>query len=209
MIETSAVMGVKRVTLKCAQRVALQAQWVLDLLRKLELESEIFKDGARIELGWVILTVSGTSGEFTLLGPDFERDPFRDTTDDLTVCLEVQAKQNDVLRRMGIEGEAASFQDKVVIAKGALHLERVFLERTADVEKGDSGWYIGPAVNTEEQPPLEAIYVFELLKHRPDLLQVLALPPGYLVVFDRDKIESVLNGDDVDVWRSSPSSADR
>jgi hypothetical protein len=203
MIETTAVIGVKRVTARCAQRVALQAQWVLDLLGKLELESEILRDGSRIELGWVILTVAGTSGEFTLLAPDFARDPFRDATDDLTVCLEVQAKQNDVLRRLGVEGETASFQDKVVIAKGALHLERVYLERTANVAKGDSGWYIGPVINTDEKPPLEAIYVFELLKHRPDLLQVLALPPGYLVVFDRDKIESILNSDDVDVWRSS------
>jgi hypothetical protein len=203
MIACSEFVGGKRLTIRCEQRVSLQAKWVLAFLRKFEQEGHLLSHGTRIEMGWVILTIAETDGTLVLLGPDFERNPFFDTTDDLTVFLEVQGMQNDILRRLDIEGARASFQDKIVIAKGALDQDRVYLERTPDASKGDSGWYIGPVAVSEEQPQLDAVYVFELLKSRRSLLQVLPLPPGYLVVFNGDQIEAILNKDNVGVWHSS------
>lgn len=112
----------------------------------------------------------------------------------------VQLEQNDVLHRLGVEGEAASFSDKVVAAKGILDHPRVYLERTRNPPKGDSGWYIGPVEGGQEKLELEAFRVYELLARRPSLLRALGLPSGYLVVFHGDDIDAVLNEDDVDLW---------
>ncbi len=43
----------------------------------------------------------------------------------------------------------------------------------------------------------------QLLKLRPSLLQALAIPRGYLVVFTGDEIEAILNEEDIDIWQSS------
>jgi hypothetical protein len=69
------------------------------------------------------------------------------------------------------------------------------LERTPPTP-GDSGWYIGEvegARTKKNVSDLEAIRVCDLLEKRPTLMEVLALPPGYLVVVSGLTIEAVLN----------------
>ena len=82
-----------------------------------------------------------------------------------------------------------------------LQLDEVYLQRARDCDKGDSGWYIDPVDETEETDgELEAYYAYQLLKIRPSIIQVLALPYEYLVVFEKDKIKAILDDNDVDVW---------
>ncbi|EOO17047.1 hypothetical protein IGA_03228 [Bacillus cereus HuA3-9] len=90
------------------------------------------------------------------------------------------------------------FSDKIVTAKNVLQLDEVYLQRASDCEKGDSGWYIGSVEETEDE--LEAFYAYQLLKIRPSIIQVLALPYEYLVVFEKGKIKAILDDKDVDVW---------
>ncbi|OPZ94495.1 MAG: hypothetical protein BWY74_00529 [Firmicutes bacterium ADurb.Bin419] len=63
----------------------------------------------------------------------------------------------------------------------------------------DSGWYLG-LVNDEDNShaieDYQCIYVFQLLKYKPQLLQLLFLPVGYLVVINGDTIEEVIDKDD-------------
>jgi hypothetical protein len=49
------------------------------------------------------------------------------------------------------------------------------------------------AVEGADQPELEAFCMHELLHRRPSLLRALALPAGFLVVFNGDQIEAVLD----------------
>lgn len=198
-----AVVGAERVVVKCIPLFARQAEWLLDLLQRLDREQGGLRDGTNIELGWTMLLVRRGNGDLVVHAPDFDRDPFRDTTDDLSLSFEIQVQQNEILQRLGLEGQAASFQDKIVAAKGVLTTRRIYLERASNPTRGDSGWYIGPVDNNKDEPPLEAYYVFQLLKIRPSLLRALALPPGYLVVFEGDTIDAVLDETDVDVWAAS------
>lgn len=113
----------------------------------------------------------------------------------------MQLEQVHCLRQLNIEGEMIKFSDKIVTAKNVLQLDEVYLQRASDCEKGDSGWYIGPVEETEEtEDELEAFYAYQLLKIRPSIIQVLALPYEYLVVFEKDKIKAILDDKDVDVW---------
>ena len=76
------------------------------------------------------------------------------------------------------------------------------MQRTGDVEKGDSGWYIGP-VEDNDNPELYALYAYQLLKIKPEIIQVLALPYDFMVVFEGNEIKAVLNENDVDVFNGS------
>jgi hypothetical protein len=193
----------RRVTATCSDSVSKQVQWVLELLVRLGRERDLLKDGARIRVGWVILTLRGQGADLAILAPAFDRDPFHDLTEDLTVFLSVQAKQNDLLRLLGLDGEEVSFQDKVVTAKGALIASHVYLERTSDRARGDSGWYVGPSDDSAKPATLEGHLVYELVSLRPALLPILALPSGYLVVVAGEEIQAVLNEKNVDVWAAA------
>ena len=77
-----------------------------------------------------------------------------------------------------------------------LDLRRIYMHRRKPVSERDSGWYIGPADDIGEPTDptqLDAIYVYRLLNLRKALLRVMALPPEYIVVFDDDEIEAVVD----------------
>ena len=48
------------------------------------------------------------------------------------------------------------------------------------------------------------MHVFQLLRTRPALLRLLALPPGYLAVLDGDEVEAVVDPSNNDVWNTEP-----
>jgi len=192
-------VGGTTLLVQCEEPLARQAEWLLDLLGRRSAEGLDLRDGRSIQVGWTILKLRERKGGLVVCEPDYSGDPFSDEREDLTASLLVQAQQNDILKRLGEKGEAAVFQDKIVLAKGCLREQRVYLERTPGAPEGDSGWYIGPAEDREAERELEALYVYQLLRVRPALMQVLALPPGYLVVFDGDNLEAVLNDRNVNV----------
>ena len=97
--------------------------------------------------------------------------------------------------------EELRFDEKVVLARGCLQQPRVYMEHTATTSAGDSGWYVGPVEGSNDVQEYEALYVYQLQEHRPALLQATALPVGFLVVFDGDHIEAVLDGNGTNIWK--------
>jgi hypothetical protein len=102
-------------------------------------------DGFSFQVGWSVYYLhEKETGNFTLTTSDYSRNPFEDITEDLTLALWVQLEQSHFLRKLNVDGLSIKFSDKIIITKGVLELEEIYLQRTGDVEKGDSGWYIGP-----------------------------------------------------------------
>jgi hypothetical protein len=92
--------------------------------------------------------------------------------------------------------------EKVVIAKGTDASDKLFLLRAATDAANDSGWYVGKTDAGEAE--LQSILVSDLLKGRPDWRQLLALPPGTLVVIDRSGIAAMLSDKDESPWTPPP-----
>ncbi|MCE5170384.1 hypothetical protein LQV63_13795 [Paenibacillus profundus] len=203
MIVRSKRIGTRTFHVTCKEELAVAADSLLQIFEELEQEEGHLKDGANIQVGWTILHLSQRGEDVAVMAPAYDKNPFVDKTDDLTASLFVQLQQNYCLQRLQLEGEAACFQDKIIAAKGVMDTERVYLERTQNGGDGDSGWYIGPVDGAVKDEDLEAYYIYQLLHLRPSLLQVLALPRGYMAVYDGDEIEAVLDAEDVNVWPSS------
>ncbi len=159
--------------------------------------------GFSLQVGWSVYYLhERETGNFILTSPDYSRNPFEDTTKDLTLALWVQLDQGHFLRKLNVDGLSIKFSDKIILSKGVLELEKIYLQRNGDVEVGDSGWYIGP-VEDDNTIELYALYAYQLLKIKPEIIQVLALPNDYMVVFENNEIKAVLNENDVDVFKDS------
>jgi hypothetical protein len=184
-------IGANTITVCCDGVLRPQAEWLLEYIRKtFGADKGKLRDGFKLQVGWSILSLREQNGELVISEPNYYGDPFTEWHDDISCTLRVQTEQNAILKLAEVDDAVpALFHDKVVLAKGCLDEKRVYLERTKGSPPGDSGWYVGPTAAGKRTSALEAIHVYNLLKLRPALLRVLALPPGYLVVFDGDEIE--------------------
>jgi hypothetical protein len=199
-------LGDMTLVLRCTEAWDLQARAVLQMLAGLRGRDKGLADGVTVQLGWSMLTLQRLGRDLIVHEPDFARDPFHDLRDDVTVTLAVLARQAAVLNRVAVKGVPVRWDDKMVIARGCLGERRVYMQR-ADPRPGDSGWYVGPVDLPgpgKDPGGYEAVYVFEVLNLRDPLLQMIALPQRYLVVFDGDKVEAIVDGDDKNRWTSEP-----
>jgi hypothetical protein len=192
---SSANIGGNIVTVIASPVLKLQAAWLLDVLRNTFDQGAKIDDGSRLQIGWSVLTLrKQADGSLTVCEPDFARNPFQDEIKSVDVTLQVLGGQNRFAARVGVVPVMTSFQDKIVIAKGALDAISLYMERRApSPEKGDSGWYIGGRDRSQGTKELEAIYAFQLLKLRPELVETLVLPPGYMAFIEGREISSILN----------------
>ncbi|MBC3907878.1 immunity protein Imm33 domain-containing protein [Undibacterium umbellatum] len=194
----SAKIGGTLIKVACESELDLQAKWLLGVLEQMYQRGVKFDDGTRIQIGWSILSlIKQDDGSFMVCEPDFDRNPFEDIRNSVDVSLNVIAKQNKFTSGIGAKQVPIAFQNKVIMAKGVLDESSFYLERIApDLEKNDSGWYIGKTNLNEEKDELSAIYAFQLLQLRPELIDVLTLPEGYMVFVDGLTVSCVTNPND-------------
>lgn len=191
------VMG-KTITAIAEKELEPQIENLFAILE--QVDSNKLSDGFSIQVGWSVYYLQGKgNGEFKLTAPDYSKDPFKDTTEDLTLALWVQLEQGHFLRKLKVDGLTTKYSDKIILTKGVLELEEIYLQRSGEVEKGDSGWYIGP-VEDNDTAELYALYAYQILKIKPEIIQVLALPNEFMVVFEGKEIKAVLNEGDEDIY---------
>jgi hypothetical protein len=196
-------IGTFDVVAVCGQDLEEQAIGLLKKLDELNEAGPSIQDGTTIMFGWSLLTLRGGEDELVICEPDFEGDPLHDYRPQVEHTLRILTQQVALLKHTGSEGVEARYLDKVVIAKGCLGTERIYLERTATDADADSGWFVGEVEGEEMKytvEELEAIYVYQIFQIRRALMKVLALPPGYMVVFRGDYIEEIFNADGSSVW---------
>ena len=176
-----------------------QAEALIEIIGNVETSK--LRDKFKVQIGWSIFTIVEDNEGFSILAPDYSRNPFTESTYDLTIPLWIQLEQGTFLNKLKLDGEVISFQDKIVCAKGVLSIDSIYLERSKEHEKGDSGWYIGPVDESIATDELEAYYAYQLLKVRPSIIKMLALPSGYITVIVKDEIKAVLDENDIDVLK--------
>jgi hypothetical protein len=210
--EFSRVIGDKTVLLRCDVRLQMQVEWLFDALTEIH-KHQPLEDGMAVEVGWSVLALLCPDElPITMLmvcEPDFDDNPFTNVIGDVTRTLLILAQQNDVIVATKTEETAhiPRFDDTLVLRKGVLDEDSVYLERSEPEGDEDSGWYLGlvseMGADPEREVPLddyEALYVYELLGTRPSLMQALCLPVGYTAVFAGDEIVEVINPEGEHVW---------
>ena len=140
-------------------------------------------------------------GQFRILSVNYETNPFKEFTDNLTLALWNQSEQSTLAKELKIEASEIRFDEKIVLAKGVFESEHYYLQRQVTDRKGDSGWFVG--YQNQDTDDFVAIYAFEILKKHPKLIRALILPPDYLVVVNGGEIQAILDEQDEEVFSAS------
>jgi hypothetical protein len=200
-------IGGQMILLECDAQFESQANSVLDKLASLKDQGHTLHDGTKIQFGWSVLILRAENDCLRMCEPAFFGDALDDTSPTLDTTLSVLTAQVRILHAIREEGADVRFDQAVIFKRGVLELPEIFLKRdTTDVE-GYSGWFIGDLNDIEgsgDEESLESLPIFELLKRRYAVLQVLALPPGYLVTMHEDRIVDILDSEEKSRWETLP-----
>lgn len=197
LIEVQRIINGCLVSLKCESILKEQGEWLLKVF-----EDEAFEkigNDFKMQIGFTMFILKEGDGKLRVVAPDYKKDPFNDLNDNISLPLIIQLQQNDILKNLEIDGDLIAFDDKVMMLKEAKTASNIYLERSKEYGKGDSGWYIG--VFDEKEGTVEAvrggvetITACEILKFRPDLVKLLSLPKGYLVAIAHNEIQEIVDG---------------
>lgn len=168
---------------------------LLASVQALHAQGVLLHDGLRVRLGWSVLTLRAQAdGALVAHEPDFLGDPLAGERASISLTCAILLRHNQFARRYGCAQEGLSFQDKIVLAKGALEHDTVVMARTAPKpEQLDSGWFISQPDEHAADAGYDAIPAYELLVRRPCLVDALTLPRGHMVVATRAAITTVVD----------------
>lgn len=190
-------IGPHKVLLECSTANSELGASVLDKLSELHQAGPALHDGSRIQFGWSLLTLQTEDGALRVCEPDFYG-AISNTQPSVNVTLEVLKAQIPVLRAVGEDGVDVRYDQVVTATQSCVQTPDLFLKRDAPQSGGDTGWFIGKLEDLEAaQPPqeVESLCVFQLLRQRFALLQLLTLPPGYLAIMRGDRLAALLDKD--------------
>jgi hypothetical protein len=188
-------------SIECDEILRPSAEGLLTVLIKLHEQKPQLHDGSIIQFGWSRLRLQQEGEMLCVCEPDFLGNPLKDYIPRVDYTLQVINEQTALLRQLNCTPQYILYSDAILIAKNCLTEPRIYLERRSPSHSDDSGWYIG---STERKaiPPneLSAIRAYQLLKLRPEVMQVLPLSENYLVVFSGKQIEAILDENNNQVW---------
>lgn len=184
-----------RIRAECSPTRAPAAGHVLDVFERLAASEKSVGAGSQIRFGWSLLRLFEDGDGLRIKEPDFGRWPRQAWIDTIDVTLDVLAAQTSLLRHLGIEGEDAFFDQKIIVAQDALSQSAVFLKRGHAFSPDDSGWLLAAVADPEAlcRGPLEAVFIANLVSRRAALLQALTLPAGFIATFAGGLLEQVFD----------------
>src|SRR5215831_5898818 len=127
----------------CTEAQERQAASLLDKLSELNEKGPALKDGSIVRFGWSDLKLVSKDNELVITEPDFKKNPFRDFLPQVNETLAVLNVQTQLLNKAQVAGIDSLYNSKVIIDKGCLTEEEVYLERSEPADDQDSGWFIG------------------------------------------------------------------
>lgn len=177
------------------------------------------KKGQTIKFGSTILLIrenNGNTRDLIVYEPDFSAsDPINSWKDDLTQTLKVTRNQALLLKNIGLKNGECSFFEKIVVIKNILDYPNIYMQRQEVDRKRDSGWFIGYAdrshddMDMDDSNNYESMYIYELTQKRPELLELICLPIGYIVVFENYAVKAILNNEDQVIFENQQASQEK
>jgi hypothetical protein len=183
---------------ECKDSLAPVVQEVFQCFAELAQSGHILHPGTTMQFGWSRLVLQSNAedapGSLRVCEPEYFSDPFTGHNLTLDITLSVLCEQVGWLRELDVPGVDIFFDSPLVAVPGALQAQHLFALREEPATARDSGWALAPvpapggAIDTSS---LQSFRVYELLKHRPELLSILTLPVGYLVEFDGNRVQEI------------------
>jgi hypothetical protein len=154
----------------------------------------------RLPIGWTTLSFAADHERLIVEEPDYANDPEANTHPDISISLAILARQRAVLEQVGVPGEAIDFDQHVLTITGVLEREEVMLVRVESPGGRMTGWRLTPAEGIEDADEIESLPVYTIFNARPELLDAMLLPPGYLALYSGARLTTIVNEANEIVW---------
>jgi hypothetical protein len=193
--------GDRTVRASAAPELHAELERLFEVMDQMHGQGLAFRAGQKMPIGWTTLTLVDEAGDLVVHEPDYDAaDPEAASRADLSVSLRMLGEQRHVLELASVEGEAVDFDEHVLVVRGALTAEQVFLFRVVSPGGRTTGWRITPAEDGEGEMEVDSLPVHRVLSARAPLVSVFLLPAGFGAVFDGADLTSVIGPDDNVVW---------
>lgn len=193
-----------------AEEDVFSAEFFLELLGKQEQECRCVEDEAVLQIGWSAYRVKkdeDAENSYQLIALDYQKDPFTDNTEDLTLSIALFGQMTGVCKELkAMSRQQTTFQDRIMISKKAREEGQLFLLRQEEKHDNDCGWYLGCL--SEEKPShdpedFEMVYTYELINICSMAIGLLNLPVGYMAIIVNDTIMSIANENNEEVYNAA------
>lgn len=165
---------------------------------------KIIEDNKILQLGFNYYKIKKVDNKFQIYAIDYNKNPFKDFTEDLTQALDIMRNQLLITKKTGlISDEIISFQDTMLVKKSALTSKELYLEKQQLKQENDSGWYMGSLNDTEKSDNPDdytVIKLYELLNICPQALAILNLPVGTLAIIKNNEIVGISDSNNNEVY---------
>lgn len=181
------LLGEKQCFFLAGEGLAAAAELLAGILQRQEEQYAVLQDGKLLQIGWNYFRVVENQGQYQLLALDYTKNPFQDSTPDLSLALSYLEQQYDAVNRAGIQPLETTFQDTLIVETGALRADRIYMIRDSEPENGDSGWTC-TSVFFSRPSSLEdyaKAYTYQLRKFCEQAIQILHFPVGTIAVFEQ------------------------
>ncbi|MFV8756619.1 hypothetical protein ACNOYE_39245 [Nannocystaceae bacterium ST9] len=163
-------------------------------------EAYVIRDGGELPIGWTTLRFAVEGARITVLEPDYDGDPEHDSRSDISVSLATLARQRAVLSLAGVQGEAIDFDRHVLLVRGALEQDEVFLVRVESPGGRMTGWRLSPTSGMQPEDEVDSLPVHAILRARPELVDAMLLPAGYMAFYAGERLITLVDERDEVVW---------
>jgi hypothetical protein len=195
-------VGGENLIIECDEYLEAQVRLVFRSIESAVGQGLELRVGTRIQIGWSVLTLREDADGLRVCEPIFRKDLANELNSTLDITLGVLLSQVQILHRVAAEGMDVVYWQAVLARRDAIATAEIYLKRTVPIRKHDSGWYIGDlnAIEDATEEETEAIEISQLLTSRPAVLQLLALPPGFIATMRDESILQIFDQNGVDRW---------
>lgn len=168
-----------------ATAAAQFSEMVESILGVLEGQQEHLRDGYVLQFGWGPIFLRAEDGALRLSTPDYAGDARDERTDDLTGAIATQISQMWLPAAAKVAPAEVRFDQEALIQRGWQEMEDFEASRRLSKHEIYSGWFISSTEERDEPYPreeIEKVPLWQVVQHRPQLAQVLALPPDTLTI---------------------------
>jgi hypothetical protein len=169
---------------------AADAEWLLRTLEHMAAQGSRFRAGETIQIGWVVNRLEAAKRKtLRLVEPDMFSSPLT-YQPSMSNTLRYTRLQKDTVE--SLEGDLpivfSSMEHSAIVHTDYNNLRTLSLVRE-EPRGTDSGWRLLKSRDTLDQVSAEhyrTVSLYELALRRPDLIHLLALPPGITVRLEMD-----------------------
>ena len=185
----------KTIFFYCDEGLKNVVEFFVSILESEDKLYNILKSNHVIQIGWNYYRIVGEKEPFQIVALDYKSNPFKKTTDDLSVSLSIFNEQAIILKKARLSPQDISFQDTMIVQKNAIDASKIYLQRSRPVDKNDSGWYMG-SMDEKGSQDLEdyiKIYTYQLNSFCKVALSIIQLPVGVIALIEDGKLVEVVD----------------